>query len=156
MASKYIYMTPKGLKKLEEELEHLRSVKRREIAQRLHEATGEGGELEENAAYEVAKMEQAFLEGRIMEIEVRLARALLIEPSGPTDVAQISSTVVIQEDGCEPEVYMIVGAAEANPRENFISYESPLGQALLNHHAGDEVLVKAPAGERRVRIIKVN
>ena len=156
VASKYVYMTPKGLRKLEEELEYLRSVKRHEIAQCLREATEEGGELGENVAYEIAKAEQAFLEGRIRDIEERLAQALLIEPSALTDVAQIGSTVIIQEDGGEPEVYTIVGASEANPREKIITYQSPLGQALLNHHAGEEVIVKAPAGEMRFRIIKVN
>lgn len=156
MASKYIYMTMKGLSKLEEELDYLRLVKRREIAQRLREATEEGGELEENAAYEITKTEQAFLEGRIKDIEERLAQALLIEPGSSTDVAQIGSTVVIQEDDGEPEVYTIAGASEANPREKIITYQSPLGQALLNHRAGEEVIVKTPAGELRFRIIKVN
>ena len=156
MASKYVYMTSKGLRKLEEELEYLRLVKRREIAQYLREATEDGGEIEENAAYDIAKTEQAFLEGRINDIEKRLAQALLIEPGAPTDVAQIGSTVIIQEDGGELEVYTIAGASEANPREKIITYQSPLGQALLNQHAGKEVIVKAPAGELRFRIIKVN
>lgn len=156
MASKYIYITPRGLKKLEEELEFLQSVMRHEVAQRLHEAIEEGGELEENAAYEVAKTEQAFLEGRIREIKEKLGRALLIEPSGPTDEAQIGSTVTIQENDGNPEVYTIVGASEANPKDGLISYQSPLGQALLSKHAGEEVSVKAPSGELRFRIIKVN
>jgi transcription elongation factor GreA len=156
VANKYIYMTPQGLKKLEDELGYLRSVKRYEVAQRLHEAIEEGGELEENAAYEVAKTEQAFLEGRIREIEEKLSRAITIEPGGPTDVAQIGSTVIVQENGGDPEIYTIVGASEANSREGLISYESPLGQALLSKHAGEEVFVKAPAGELRFRIIKVN
>ncbi len=156
MAHKYIYITPQGLKKLEDELELLRSVKRHEVAQHLHEAIEEGGELEENAAYEVAKTEQAFLEGRIREIEEKLGLAILIEPGTSTDEAQIGSTVIVQENGGHPEVYTIVGASEANPKEGLISYQSPLGQALLNKHEGEEVLVKAPAGELRFRIIKVN
>ncbi|HEY46429.1 MAG: transcription elongation factor GreA [Anaerolineae bacterium SM23_ 63] len=156
MAHKYIYLTPQGLKKLEDELELLRSVKRHEVAQRLHEAIEEGGELEENAAYEVAKTEQAFLEGRIREIEEKLGQAIVIEPSAPTDEAQIGSTVIVQENGGNPEAYTIVGASEAKPKEGLISYQSPLGQALLNKHAGEEVFVKAPAGELRFRIIKVN
>ena len=156
MAYKHIYITPQGFKKLENELELLRSVKRHELAQRLHEAIEEGGELEENAAYEVAKIEQAFLEGRIREIEVKLGLAILIEPSGPTDEAQIGSTVIVQENGGNPEVYTIVGASEANPKEGLISYQSPLGQALLTKHAGEEVFVKAPTGELHFRIIKVN
>lgn len=156
MANRYIYVTPQGLKKLEDELEFLRSVKRYEVAQRLHEAIEEGGELEENAAYEVAKTEQAFLEGRIREIEEKLSRAIIIEPGVPTGVAQIGSTVIVQENGGDPEVYTIVGASEANSREGLISYESPLGQALISKHAGDEISVKAPVGELRFRIIKVS
>ena len=156
VAYKYIYMTSKGLRKLEEELEYLRLVKRHEIAQRLREATEEGGEIEENFAYEIAKTEQSFVEGRIKDIEERLAQALLIEPGAPSDVVQIGSTVIIQEDGGEPEAYTIAGASEGNPREKTITYLSPLGQALLNHHAGEKVTVKTPAGVLRFRIIKVN
>ena len=156
MNHKYIYITPQGLKKLEDELTFLRTVKRHEVAQRLHEAIEEGGELDENAAYEVAKTEQSFLEGRIRDIEDKLCRAWIIEPGGVTDVAQIGSTVTVQENGGNPEVYKIVGAFEANPKQGLISYQSPLGQALLNKHAGEEICVKAPAGELRFRIIKVN
>jgi transcription elongation factor GreA len=156
MNHKHIYMTPQGLKKLEDELTFLRTVRRHEVAQRLHEAIAEGGELEENAAYEVAKNEQAFLEGRIREIEDKLCWAWIIEPGSLTDIAQIGSTVVIQENGGNPEVYTIVGASEANPKQGLISYQSPLGQALLNKYAGEEVFVKAPVGELRFRIIKVN
>lgn len=156
MAHKHIYITPQGLKKLEDELELLRSVKRHELAQRLHEAVDEGGELEENAAYEVAKTEQAFLEGRIKAIVEKLGLAILIEPSALTDEIQIGSSVIVQENGGNPEVFTMVGASEANPKEGLISYESPLGQALLSKHAGEEVIVKAPAGELRFRIIKVN
>jgi transcription elongation factor GreA len=156
MAHKHIYLTPQGFKKLEKELELLRSVKRHELAQRLHEAIEEGGELDENAAYEVAKTEQAFLEGRINAIIEKLGRAILIEPGALTDEVQIGSTVMIQENDGNPEVFTIVGASEANPKEGLISYESPLGQALLNKHAGEDVIVKAPIGELRFSIIKVN
>jgi transcription elongation factor GreA len=156
MAHKHIYLTPQGFKKLENELELLRSVKRHELAQRLHEAIEDGGELEENAAYEVAKIEQAFLEGRINAIVEKLGRAILVEPGTLIDEVQIGSTVIVQENGGNPEVFTIVGASEANPKEGLISYESPLGQALLNKHAGEDVIVKAPAGELRFRIIKVN
>lgn len=156
MNHKYIYLTPQGLKKLEDELTFLRTVRRHEVAQRLHEAIEEGGELEENAAYEVAKNEQSFLEGRIRDIEDKLCRARIIEPRSLTGVAQIGSTVTIQENGGNPEIYTIVGASEANPKQGLISYLSPLGQALLNRHAGDEICVIAPAGELRFRIMKVN
>lgn len=148
------YITPDGLKKLEEELDHLRKVKRQEVAQRLHEAM-EDGELIENAEYEAAKNEQAFVEGRILELEHMLAQAQVIEPGRSTGVVGIGSTVVIQEDGKPSETYTIVGAAEANPREGLISNESPIGQALLDHKVGDDVDVRAPAGTLHFRIVKI-
>jgi len=154
MGNSAVYVTPEGLKKLEDELEHLRTVKRQEVAQRLHEAM-EDGELIENAEYEAAKNEQAFVEGRILELEHMLAQAQVIEPGKSTGVVGIGSTVVIQEDGKPAETYTIVGAAEANPRDGLISNESPMGQALLDHKTGDDVDVRAPAGTLRFRIVKI-
>ena len=148
------YLTRQGYDKLQEELDYLRTVKRQEVAARLHEAM-EGGELIEDAEYEAAKNEQAFVEGRIQELEVLLANARVIEEKGKMDVAQVAATVTIQEDDNAPEVYTIVGPAEANPREGRISHESPLGRALLNHRAGDVVHVDAPDGSFRVRVVKV-
>jgi transcription elongation factor GreA len=135
-------------------LEHLRTVKRAEVAQRLHEAM-EDGELIENAEYEAAKNEQAFVEGRILELEHMLAQAKIIEPGKSKDFVRIGSTVVVQEDGNKPETYTIVGAAEANPKQGLISNESPLGQALLDHRIGDEVEVHAPAGVLHFRVVKI-
>jgi transcription elongation factor GreA len=154
MAQTAVYVTAEGFKKLEEELENLRTVKRAEVAQRLHEAM-EDGELIENAEYEAAKNEQAFVEGRILELEHTLAVAKVIEPGAPSDIVRIGSTVVVQEDGKKAEEYKIVGAAEASPKDGLISNESPLGKSLLDHRAGDEVEVKAPAGTLRFRIVKV-
>ena len=155
MANSAVYLTAEGLKKLEEELEHLRTVKRLEVAQRLHEAM-EDGELIENAEYEAAKNEQAFVEGRILELEHMLAQAQIIEPGRSKDVVRIGSTVVVQEDGNGgSETYTIVGVAEANPREGLISNESPLGVSLLDHKVGDVVTVKAPAGMLRFRVVKI-
>ena len=148
------YLTRQGYDKLQDELDHLRTVKRQEVAARLHEAM-EGGELIEDAEYEAAKNEQAFVEGRIQELEVLLANARVIEEKGKMDVAQVAATVTIQEDDNAPEVYTIVGPAEANPREGRISHESPLGRALLNHRAGDVVHVEAPDGSFTVRVVKV-
>ncbi|MBA4380867.1 MAG: transcription elongation factor GreA, partial [Anaerolinea sp.] len=141
------FLTRVGFQKLQDELEYLRSAKRLEIANRLREAM-DGGELIENAEYEAAKNEQAFVEGRIQELEIILASARMIENSGKekADVVQVGSTVTIQEEGSKPEQYTIVGAAEANPREGRISNESPIGKAILNHRAGDEVQVEAPGG----------
>ena len=148
------YLTRHGYNKLQEELDFLRTKKRLEVAKRLHEAL-EGGELLEDAEYEAAKNEQAFVEGRIQELEMLLANARVIEEKGNMDVAQVAATVTIQEEGAEPEIYTIVGPAEASPREGRISHESPLGRALLNHKAGDTVTVDAPDGSFTIRLIKV-
>ncbi|NLG70949.1 MAG: transcription elongation factor GreA [Chloroflexi bacterium] len=148
------FLTRQGYQKLQEELEYLRTVKRQEVADRLHEAM-EGGELIEDAEYEAAKNEQAFVEGRIQELEILLANARIIEETGKRDVVQVAARVTIQEDDTEPEEYIIVGPAEANPREGKISNESPLGRALMDHRAGDRVRVDAPGGSFYVRILKV-
>src|SRR5512136_708172 len=148
------YLTRQGYQKLQEELDYLRTFKRQEVAKRLHEAL-EGGELLEDAEYEAAKNEQAFVEGKIQELEMLLANARVIEENVKSDVVQVAATVTIQEDGCEPEVYTIVGPAEASPRDGRISHESPLGRALLNHKAGDVVTVDAPDGAFTIRVIKV-
>lgn len=149
------FLTKEGYEKLQEELDYLRTVKREEVANRLHEAM-EGGELIENAEYEAAKNEQAFVEGRIQELEIILASAHIIDESQSSpDVVQVGDTVTIQEEGGEPEVYTIVGAAEANSREGKISNESPIGKAILNHHVGEVVTVDAPAGSYKVTILKI-
>ncbi len=150
------FLTREGYQRLQEELNYLRTVKRQEVAQRLHEAM-EGGELIENAEYEAAKNEQAFVEGRIQELEILLATARIIEEETRREkgVVQIGSTVTIQEEGNPPETYMIVGAAEANPRKGRISNESPIGKAILGHRAGDVVEVDAPGGHFKIKILKV-
>ncbi len=152
---KVLYMTPEGHFKLELELEHLRTVRRSEVARRIHEAIEEGGELEENAAYEVVKTEQAFLEGRIQEIVEKLARASIVDPDGPSDTIKIGSSVIIEQRDQSPETYTVVGSTEADPRRGRISWESPLGQALLNHQPGDEVEYKAPDGLFRYKILHI-
>jgi transcription elongation factor GreA len=150
------FLTREGFIKLQEELEFLRTKKREEIANRLHEAM-EGGELIENAEYEAAKNEQAFVEGRIKELEILLATARVVDDTQlqATGTVQVGATVTIQEENMEPEVYTIVGAAEANPVQGKVSNESPLGRALLNRKAGDQVQVDAPAGSFTVNILKV-
>ena len=148
------FLTKEGFQKLQEELEHLRTAKRQEVADRLHEAM-EGGELIENADYEAAKKEQAFLEGRIQELEMILATAHVIEENGKSDVIQVGTTVTIHEDGNPVETFTIVGAAEANPREGKISNESPIGKSLLGHKAGETIHVDAPGGHFKVKVVKV-
>lgn len=150
------FLTREGYQKLQEELEYLRKVKRQEVANRLHEAM-EGGELIENAEYEAAKNEQAFVEGRIQELDALLASAKIIEEDGKrkSDVVQLGSKVTIKEGNFEAETFTIVGAAEANPREGKISNESPIGKAILGHKAGDTVKVETPGGTYNVKILKV-
>ncbi len=150
------FLTRDGYRKLQDELDYLRTYKRQEIAERLHEAM-DGGELIENAEYEAAKNEQAFVEGRIKELEILLAMARVIDEAAPAaaDVVQVGSKVTIQEEGLDSEQYTIVGAAEANPSAGRISNESPLGKALLNRKIGEKVQVDAPAGTFVVTILKV-
>jgi len=151
------FLTKEGFEKLQDELDYLRTVKRQEVADRLHEAM-EGGELIENAEYEAAKNEQAFVEGRIQELEILLATARVIEDDKKkrADTVQVGSTVTIKEDGFEEEeTYTIVGAAEANPREGKISNESPMGKAILSHRTGDDVQIETPDGSYTVRIVKI-
>ncbi len=149
------FLTREGYQKLQEELDFLRTIKRQEIANRLHEAM-EGGELIENAEYEAAKNEQAFTEGRIKDLDVLLATARVIdEETIVADSIQVGSTVTIQEEGGPAEVYSIVGAAESDPSHGKISNESPLGKALINHKAGETITVEAPAGAFTVTVIKV-
>ena len=148
------YLTPEGHKKLQEELEYLKTIKRQEVAERLHEAV-EGGELIEDAEFEAAKNEQAFVEGRIQELQILLSNAQIIEETGHKEIIEIAARVTIQEDGNEPEEYVIVGPVEANPQEGRISNESPLGRALMDHRAGDTVEVEAPGGSFTVHVVKV-
>jgi transcription elongation factor GreA len=150
------FLTKEGYQKLQDELDHLRTAKRMEVAARLHEAM-EGGELIENAEYEAAKNEQAFVEGRIQELEVLLATAHVIEENGKKkgDIISIGSKVTIKEGNFEAETFTIVGVAEANPREGKISNESPIGKAILNHKVGDIVRVETPGGTYNVKIIKL-
>jgi transcription elongation factor GreA len=151
------FLTKEGFQKLQEELDHLRTTKRMEVAARLHEAM-EGGELIENAEYEAAKNEQAFVEGRIQELDLLLATANIIEENGKpkkNDAIHVGSKVTIKEGNFEAETFTIVGAAEANPREGKISNESPIGKAILSHKLGDVVKVETPGGTYNVKIIKV-
>ncbi|HAV77924.1 MAG TPA: transcription elongation factor GreA [Anaerolineae bacterium] len=150
------FLTKEGYQKLQDELDHLRKVKRQEVAERLHEAM-EGGELIENAEYEAAKNEQAFVEGRIQELDVLLATAKIIEDNGKkkSDGVQLGSKVTIKEGNFEAETFTIVGMAEANPREGKISNESPIGKAILGHKIGDAVKVETPGGTYTVKILKI-
>ncbi|MEA4958147.1 MAG: transcription elongation factor GreA [Anaerolineaceae bacterium] len=151
-----IILTTAGKEKILAELAELKGVKRLEIARRLKSAI-EMGDLSENADYKAAKEDQGFLEGRILELESTLANAIIVDDAvTDNSVVQIGSTVTILEDGDEEEVYQIVGANEANPREQKISYVSPIGSAVLNHKKGDVVEILLPnKSTRKVRILKI-
>ncbi|MEN8241685.1 MAG: transcription elongation factor GreA [Chloroflexota bacterium] len=151
------FLTKQGFKKLEEELLFLRTDKRKEVAARLHEAAESSlGEFVEDPEFEAAKNEQSFVEGRIRELELLLANAKVIKKSRKKNgLVEIGSTVVIKEGRRTEEKYLIVGAAEANPRDGKISHASPLGQALLGAKAGQKVEVSAPSGAFSVKIVEV-
>jgi transcription elongation factor GreA len=155
MTEQTAFLTREGLRKLEEELEYLRTVRRQEVAQRLRAALEEEQDVLENAEYEDAKNEQAFVEGRILTLEEILKNAVIIEEGGPADRVGIGSRVTVVEGDGEPETYHIVGSAEADPKSGRISHQSPLGKALLGHRVGDEVIVDAPDGVLRFRITAI-
>ena len=148
MVNQIQYLTPEGLKNLENRLKYLIEVRRPEVAERLRQALEEGGDLSENAEYEDAKNEQAFVEGEVMRLETILSSAQVIEDTGKKDKVVLGARVTIVEEGTkDKENYYLVGSAEANPKEGKISSESPLGKALLGKKVGDKVKVDAPAGE---------
>jgi transcription elongation factor GreA len=150
------YLTKEGYNKLQDELDYLRTERRKEVAKRLREALEDGDAgIDADAECDAARNEQAFVEGRIREIETILSIAKMIEDNGKNDIVDVGAKVTIQEDGLDPESYTIVGAVETNPKNGRISNESPLGKALMGHVAGDRVTVKAPNGEFVVSIIKV-
>jgi transcription elongation factor GreA len=148
------FLTKEGFEKLKEELDYLRNVRRKEVARRLRLALEEG-DITESAEYEDAKNEQAFLEGRILTLETMLKNAVIIDEKSTSEEVRLGSYVTIVEGEGEPETYHIVGSAEADPKSGRISNESPLGRALLGHRLGEEVVVNAPDGILRFRIIEI-
>jgi transcription elongation factor GreA len=149
-------LTQEGYDKLKNELEYLQSEKRQEVAERLREAL-DGSPLGVDADVEVeaAKNAQAFVEGRIQYLKSILAQAEIVEDISKADVVQIGSKVTVETAEKEKETYIVVGRAESDPVEGKISYESPLGSALMGHSKGDEVDVLAPGGVFTVKILKL-
>jgi transcription elongation factor GreA len=148
------YISEEGLTKLRAELGELTNVRRAEIAQRIHDAK-EHGDLAENAEYEDAKNEQAFVEGQIQRLESLVKNAVIIDGHRGTDHVQIGSTVEV--DGSDgKESFTIVGSTEASPREGKISNESPVGRALLGRRKGESVVVHVPAGDFSYKILKIS
>lgn len=155
---KVTLITKEGLEKLKEELNYLKEIKRKEVAERLKEAISYG-DLSENSEYEEAKNEQAFVEGRILELEEKIKYAKIIDEKAHKGVSvQLGSRVFIQNlsgKSKEPEEFTIVGSTEADPINHKISNVSPVGKALLDHRSSDIVKVAAPAGIIEYKILKV-
>jgi len=161
-AENEILITKEGLDKLREELDYLAKIKRKEVTERIKEALSYG-DLSENSEYQDAKNEQAFVEGKILELEQKVKNAKVFSEhkgKGRTssgNLSQIGSVVTIKQAGSkEEEQYSIVGSAEADPLNGKISNESPLGNALLNHLSGDNITVNTPTGKTNYKIISVH
>ena len=156
MSSKETILTAEGLKKLEDELENLRSVRRHEVAERIKVAIGYG-DISENSEYDDAKNEQAFIEGRILELEQMISTATVIDSaSNKEGVVMLGSTVVVKDmEFGDEETYTIVGTTEADPSKHRISNESPVGAAILGQKVNSVVQVHTPAGELSYQILEV-
>ena len=155
--SRQSVITPDGLEKLKEEIEHLTTVKRREVAERIKEAR-EFGDISENAEYDDAKNEQALLEQRIAQLEERLRRATVIDEKDlGTDEVKVGSTVHVKDQKSgNSQKFHLVGSTEANPAEQKLSNESPIGRALLGHKRNDVVTVDVPRGpKKKLKITKI-
>jgi transcription elongation factor GreA len=149
------FLTPEGAERLKAELEELTSTKRSEIAARLRDAI-RMGDLSENADYIMAKEDQAFLEGRIQELQNLLRTATIVAHDGlASEVVRVGARVMVQEKGQDPETFMLVGAKEADPRAGKISNESPIGQALLGKRVGDTARAETPGGSIDFKILEI-
>lgn len=154
MSNQATFLTPEGYQKLAEELDYLKTVRRLEIANAIHDAKMDG-DVSENAGYEEAKRQQAFVEGRIMTIEAMLKSAVMIEANGSSEQVSLGSLVTVVEEGFEPETYSIVGSAEADPGNGRISNESPLGKALMGRRVSDRVTYQAPSGKIVMEVLRI-
>jgi len=156
MAEQDVLITIEGLRKMEEELDHLKTVRRKEVASRIKQAI-EFGDISENSEYEDAKNEQAFIEGSILALEKKLKNARVVDDSNVNiDVVSEYSTVTLLNLDTKEEVsYQIVGSVEAKPFECKISNESPVGKAVLGYPVGSELTVTIPAGELHLRILSI-
>jgi transcription elongation factor GreA len=153
-----VILTPEGLIKLKEELDHLTSEGRREVAERIREAR-DFGDISENAEYDDAKNAQAMLEAKIATLEERIRAATVVDPADlSSDVVGIGSTVHVKDEKTEKSTkFTIVGSAEVNPAEGKLSNESPIGRALLGHKRNETVSVAVPKGPaRKLKITKID
>jgi transcription elongation factor GreA len=154
MQEKKLYLTPEGAAKVRDELKELTGPRRKAIAERLYHAIRQG-DLSENADYTAAKEDQAFLEGRILELEAILRQAVIVEGSSPAGLVDLGCRVLVSEDGGTPETFVLVGLKEADPRNGKISHESPIGSALMGKRVGDTAVAQTPGGELRFRILEI-
>lgn len=155
--AKQIILTDDGLKKYEQELEELKTVKRKEVADKIKVALS-FGDLSENSEYDEAKNDQAKLEARIVELEAMLQNAKVINESDlSTDTVNVGSRVKVLDMEYDEEItYKIVGSAEADPKQGLISDESPLGRQLIGSKTGETVTIEAPAGEMHFKIVDIS
>lgn len=156
MAEKKVVLTYEGLQKLESELQELKTVRRKEVAEKIKEARGQG-DLSENAEYDAAKEEQAEIETRIVELEKILRNAQVIdEDEVNVDVINLGCKIkILDMEFCEESDYAIVGSTEADPSEGKISNESPVGAALIGHKVGDVVEVEVPEGKLEFKVLNI-
>lgn len=155
MAQKEFFVTKEGFNKLEAELRHLRLIRRQEVADKIKRAKEMGG-TENNAEYEDAKNDQAFVEGRILTLENIIKKAVVIDSVPPSGRVTLGSRVLLRNQDGKVEQFVIVGSAEANPIEGKISNESPVGQALLGRAMGEEVEVPTPAGVLKLLVMEIS
>ena len=149
-------LTPEGLKKIEDKLEHLKSIRRQEVSERIKQAIG-FGDISENSEYDDAKNEQAFIEGEILELEKIIRSARLIDTGDiKENEVGIGSTLKLKDiEFGEVDQFIIVGSAEADPINNRISNESPVGRAVLGRRVGDTVTVNSPDGKIKYKVMEI-
>lgn len=155
--SKEIILTDEGLRKLEEELEQLKTVKRKEIAEKIKEALS-FGDLSENSEYDEAKNEQAFVEARILQLEATLKNVRVLDDDElNNEIVSVGSKVTLRDVEFDEKVeYQIVGSTEADPADGKISDESPVGKGLIGHKLGETVVIEAPVGDIKYEILEIN
>jgi len=156
MQDKVVYLTPEGKERFSAELHELLTVRRHQVEEQIRRSK-EFADTVDNAEYDEAKQEQAFVEGRILELERMLHNVRVIEePTVKGDYVRMGSHVKVTDVDGEQETYYLVGSQEADPRHGLVSNESPIGRALIGKRVGDEVTVVAPAGSFNLRILEIN
>jgi transcription elongation factor GreA len=155
MPDRAVYLTREGFKRLDEELEQLRTVKRPEVSERIRRSK-DMTDVTDNAEYDEAKSEQSFIEGRIVELERTLASAQIIGDGPRSDFVGLGSRVKVTDGDGDTEEYQIVGSMEADPRRGLISNESPVGRALLGKKSGETASVVAPGGSFDLTVVEVS